>query len=492
MEKTIDKILLKKPFKRISPNISWNPVVTFGENAPVVNIKQPFLAVSQDQFLSEYDPSGHKINDTFYYADRRKQDDDKNWYIHYVERVSLPLQAIITTKQMTHLSGNNINFVDSNLNPSDSDKTNLVEFKQGWLAKNMEVAMHESFEMEKITGDAAFCGYINDGKFGWRTFGYKNGEILYPHYDNITGRLELFARRYSQDGVEYVDVWDSKNLTTYTKGSSVFKKIKKVLLGVEWSEESKKPHGFDVVPIAYHRNDFGACWSLSQDCIDKFELAVSQLCENNKTYAFRIMFIGSDGEVDIKQDADGMPSIITAGKDDSAKFLEKADESTSFDLQLKILEKYILMGSFTVLPPEVKGGDLPGVTIKLLYSPAVEKAMEDAMHWNTFVDDVVRIFKFGIGVEESKSAEYNSLRVRGEIIPYVHQNDQEIITNLNQSVTMGTLSTETASEIHPYAKNDEFKRLTVEAEKEQSLQLQFDVKKQELNDNNQNRENAGM
>lgn len=31
------------------------------------------------------------------------------------------------------------------------------------------------------------------------------------------------------------------------------------------------------------------------------------------------------------------------------------------------------MGSFVVMPPEVKSGDLPGVAIKLIYSPSLEK-----------------------------------------------------------------------------------------------------------------------
>lgn len=161
------------------------------------------------------------------------------------------------------------------------------------------------------------------------------------------------------------------------------------------------------------------------------------------------------------------------------------------------------MGSFTVLPPEVKGGDLPGVTIKLLYSPAVEKAMEDAQHWNAAIDKMVSIFKFGFGIETKKSAQYNNLPVRGEIIPYVHQNDQEIIANLNQSKTMGTLSTETTSEVHPYANNDEFTRITKENEAEfareaasaeaaAAIKARNATKVAGVNANNQNRQNAGI
>jgi len=224
-------------------------------------------------------------------------------------------------------------------------------------------------------------------------------------------------------------------------------------------------------------------------------LAVSQLCENNKAYAFRIMFIKGDG--DIQKDADGMPSVIIGDADSDAKFLEKADASTSFELQLKILEKYILMGSFTVLPPEVKGGDLPGVTIKLLYSPAVEKAMEDSQHWNQALDDVVSIFKFGFGVETKKSAQFNNLPVRGEIVPYVHQNEQEKANILNQGRTMGNLSTETGAPQYPFAANDEFARITKENEakaQQENAKIEATAKAKQtgMNQPNKARENAGI
>ena len=494
-DKTVDQILLKKPFTRESPTVNWHPPTSMGESAPVMMPRRLKAQVTQDQFLSEYDPAGHKINDIFYYADRKKVDSNGQSYIHFVERVALPMQATIVTKQMTHLSGNYIQFIDSNPAPTEEQKTSLLEFKQGWINKNMEVGMHEFFEMEKITGDAALCGYIQDGKFGWRTFGYKNGEVLYPHYDNITGKLNLFARRYMQSEVEYVDVWDSKNMTTYTRQKGWMAKVSKIIGSDGWSVAARAPHGFPFVPISYKRDDMGACWSLIQDCIDKYELALSQLCENNKSYAFRIMFIKGDG--DIQKDADGMPSVIIGDAESDAKFLEKADASTSFTLQLEILLKNIFTGSFTVLPPEVKGGDLPGVTIKLLYSPAVEKAMEDAQHWNQALDDVVSIFKFGFGVETEQSAQFNNLPVRGEIIPYVHQNEMEIATILNQGVTMGTLSTETAAPQYPNASNDEFARITKQNEakaKEEMTKLETTTKMKQtgMNQNNQNRQNAGI
>ena len=50
-----------------------------------------------------------------------------------------------------------------------------------------------------------------------------------------------------------------------------------------------------VRPDVYKRQ---ACWSFSQDNIDKYELAISHLCQNNMAYAFPIMLLkGEDVEI---------------------------------------------------------------------------------------------------------------------------------------------------------------------------------------------------
>jgi len=117
-----------------------------------------------------------------------------------------------------------------------------------------------------------------------------------------------------------------------------------------------------------------------------------------------------------------------------------------------------------VEPPEVKGGDLPGVTIKLLYSPAVEKALEEAKEFNYFIDDCVSLFKYGYGMEINRMAEYEALDIRGEIEVYVHQNNMEIQNILNGAVTSGILSKQTAAENGVYSSNNEYEKIRKEAD----------------------------
>lgn len=474
----IQEVLLKEPFKRAlpCPTMDEGIGVSDGRMAPVISGVDIYTNISQDTFLREYFVTGHKIFSPSYYMDRIKTDDNGKSYIYFVERVGVPFQRVIVTKRLTHLCGNNIEFKAPKGNHED-----LQDFKQGWIDKNMEVAWFESAKSASITGDCAFCGYFDrDGKFKHRTFSYLKGDILYPHYDPTTGELAVFGRGYklaNEEGntSEYLDVYDSVNVATYRRKSygvlTAFVR-KTMRFEDEWEVVyAPKPHGFPFIPIAYHRNEDGAAWSPVQELIDKLEIAISQLAENNKTYAFRILFLKGDN-VDTKLDADGQPVAVVGDKDSDAKFLERADVSTSFELQIKYYLQWIFMGSFTVLPPELKSGDLPGVAIKLLYSPAVEKAMEDSQEWNPFIDDMVRIFKIGWGRERGKSAQMDNLNARGEIIPYVHQNDTEIVSNLNSSVLAGTLSAKTASERHPEAEADEYDR--IEEEKKMELSAPAD------------------
>ena len=493
---TIKEILLKVPFRRImpSPNSSGVYGYSSGEMRDVPPDDSQYEIISQSEFLREYFITGHKIWNPSYYADRIKTSDDGKRYIHYVERNAFDFQQVIATKQLIHLTGNPISFVNSNSSQIENQKDLLVDFKQGWIKKNMEVAWYKCAKSEKITGDTAFVGYFDENKkFNWRVLSYMNDEILYPHENPMTGRMEVFGRKYKQYAdngriVELLDVWDNKNVTTYIKNSTgtILQQLKKVFGGEDWSVfKEPTPHGFPFCPVSYKRNFDGACWSPVQDACDKYELAMSQLSENNKAYAFRILFLSGDN-VNVNFDSYGQPTAISGDKDSNAKFLEKADASDTFKTQLDILLTEIFRGSFTVLPPEVKSGDLPGVAIKLLYSPAVEKAMADANEWNEFIDSTVEIFKYGYSVEVGKVAQYAAFDVRGEIIPYIHQNEAEIINNINSSVLAGSLSKQTSSEKHPYGASDEETRLKNEAREE--LKAAASVQAEVQNKNNQARE----
>jgi hypothetical protein len=171
--------------------------------------------------------------------------------------------------------------------------------------------------------------------------------------------------------------------------------------------------------------------------------------------------VGEDANVEVS--ANGRPFAITSSDPDAKiGMLNNNSGTDAFRLQIESQFKSITMGSFIVLPPEVRSGDLPGVAIKLIYSPALENAMNDAHEWNDFIDGVFELFTYGYGIEKKMSAQFTRLNAHAKIEPYIHQNVAETIQLLSQSVMSGVLSVETAIEKNPFSMTDEQKRVLVE------------------------------
>lgn len=493
------EILVKKPFFRISPtgyHLHGEPSSDINrfENTP--NDPLWKTVVTQSDFLREYYPSAHQIFDPITFPDViRKNPETGEEVTQLITRTAFAFQQVIATKHTMHMTGNDVQFElaedDESITKVDELQDYLLKFKKGWLMAHLETAHFDAVRSYMITGDAAVVGYIDKGKFGVKSLSYIDGDTLYPHYDSITGELCLFARKYydyDEDGtsrIEWVEVWDEKYLRRYKrdlKGNSLVARIKDFFGMTGYALDSIVEHGFNFVPVAYCRNEDGPCWSGVQQNIEDYEEAFSYLSESNKAYGFPIFYIKGDGDaVSLQGDMNGsVKAVIMNDTDSDAGFLNGTDASNAFATQLNKNYDLIYELSFTVKPPELKSGDLPGVAIKLLFSPAIEVALVDSQKMSKFINDLVKIAKYGIGSELNMTASMVNLPVIAWVEPYVHQNDTELITNLATAVQNGFLSKQTASERNSkYSKNDEFARCLREKKEEQEQDLLIQVQQNE-------------
>ena len=489
--KKVKTLLVKEPFKRIIPKGFYGrgPLISSTTQGCDCEEYPVYEIVPQSDFLRELYPSGHKINDPEWYPDKVSYNDSDEvkeanngkgaWITERVTRNAVPFQFIILLKHLVHLGGNPIEIMSSNRVQSQAQKDALAELKQGWIDKNMEVAKWESFKGAKATGDVACVMYMDNGKVKYKILSALSGDTLYPQYDT-KGKMLSFARKFqrvSEDGITreiYVEVWDAEKAYLFKRDNSTsVKRAKNAIIdflgldGYELVEEGKQ-HGFKRIPVAYKRLD-GPCWGQVQNNIDDYELSLSQLCESNKVYAFPILTMVGEG-ADVKVSTNGRPfAIVSPDPDAKIGMLNNNSGTESFKLQLESQYKSIMMGSFIVTPPEVRSGDLPGVAIKLIYSPALENAMNDAHEWNPFVDELFELFSYGYGVEKKMSAEFNEINAHATIVPYIHQNTAELIQLLSQSVLSNVLSVETAIEKNPFSMTDEQKRVLKEKTEEAML-----------------------
>lgn len=480
----INDILTKRAFVRPMPQFAQTTTFTRKPGrAKVPKDTTLWQTVSQGQFIREYYTSGHLINDPTYYPDRIKYDEEKKqFFTEKVVRCAFPLQMIITSQHLVHISGNDVRH---ELTDSDNNKEKqelFLQWQKGWLDENIETRLYYFYKSAYIVGEAALLFYLKDNKMYTKNLSFLNGDTLYPHYDSITGKLDAFARKFSDydeennEYVQWLEVWDEKYLRRYRRDVQGFRgaitKVKE-LFGLDgWVLVDEDLHGFEHVPVTYHRREEGACWSFVQDAIDKYELAVSYLCQNNMAYAFPIMVLQGDN-VEVQGDIYGQVKAITADKESSIKYLERSDNTAAFELQLNTLLRQIFLGAFAVMPPEVRSGDLPGVAIKLIYSPSLDRAMIDAKEFDHVIDDTNDLFTYAYGIQTEKSTQFKSLNILSYIVPYIHQNTAELINNLVQAKSAGILSAETASEQTTYGKNCEFAKITAEAKQEQEADLLY-------------------
>ena len=488
------EILRREPWYEIMPGGYKKPVVVRRGQKVVEPKDNPYMRVlTQADFLRMYYPSGHAINDPVIYPDVKRVDPvSKREYIQPIIRTAFAFDQVIAIKQRVHITGNDIQFELSGHVGSEEEEQrkqeDFVTFRQGWLDMDMEYHFFD-FTEYKIVGDAAIVGYFdNDGHARARTFTYMKGDTLYPHRDSITGEMQVFARKYAdfdENGrysAEYVEIWDDKKLYRARRGVSKHSIVEKIkdLFGISGFEiYEEKEHGFDFCPVAYYREEEGPCFLPAVATRETYEEAFSHFCENNRAYAFPILWSKGDGVNFVPDEITGAAKYIEIeDTDGEVGFLDKAEVSAAFNTQLKILYDMIYEQCFGVKPPELKSGDLPGVAVKLLFSPAIEKAIIDSQKLQPFLNDVVRIVKFAYGFEKNCQASLMNLPINAWIEPYIHQNDQELMTNLSTGVANKFLSQQTASERCPkYAKNDEFNRIMKEDLEKRKLDAQFELDK---------------
>ena len=438
---TPDDVMRKKPFTRIAPASVLTP---YGHGLVASTTPEyrdgtlTYFAPTQADFMREFDQNAHKINSEAYYPNPVSYDKSKKrWMMRKLARVTVNLPEIFANQRTSMLTGNetDIKLVGGGSSMAMQDR--LASFMEGWALHDMEVAKYDLIFNNAVVADAAIVFYLDDGKLGWRKLSYMEGDVLYPHYD-FYGNLAVFGRKYMVDEkgnmVTYLDVYDKARYIRYrldlSRGASG-----------EWVEDEYSEHRFPRVPVVYYR--YGEpFWSGAMCDVDQIELALSQLCENNRQYALRILY-ALGAEMHVEASMDGRPTQINS-PDSNARvgFLEPADSSGSFELQLRQLIKHAYQAAHCVEAPEVKSGaDMSSLTVQMLYADVYHKSLNDAKMFQKAINELIELFQWGWGIETGKPSDYDTsvFRVKGIIHPYIMKSENEEVNNISILANTGGL-----------------------------------------------------
>lgn len=506
-KKKLRALLVKKPFVRIVPNSdnkTNNVILNNLSRKAVLRGNMAYEEVTQEDFLKELDPASHAINDPTIYINYRLNKEDNLLYEEDFPRYAFAYQQEILDDRMARTTGNDIQFdiADDITNKRKLDTYN--KFKAGWADKRMENAWHFSIKSDYSTADVAFVGILAKGVFNWKVLSFLNGDILYPHYDRKTGKLNLFARTYSAEDDygelhNFIDVWDDKyfyrlidfiddgNTTTDDDEDA---HILHTLAGDFDTDgyviEERIEHGFKEIPVAYHRRDEGPVWTPSQETIEHREAAFSRLAQSNHDFGLPIMFLKGKGK-QIKEVATSNMSyaskIFIIPENGDAGFLNRQDASNAYKTELDMLEDKIYSQSMVIKAPELKSGDTPAAAIKLLYSDAYNKALLEIQEYDEFLCKMIDIFKWGYGIESESRIDFMDVHISFYVTPFIPINDTECVTNLSMAVQNGFCSKHTASERFYFATPQEWDRIQQEKHDEEAHELLLEEQRLEQQNN---------
>ena len=429
---TPDKILRKQPFRRIRPSDTLDALENgFGEKPGPLEGNLTYDYPTYADFMREQDVNAHRIMSKKWFPDVVVYDEkQKKYLMRKIARVTTNLPEVFASQRTSMLTGDH---VDLKLASGSSDQTSqelLATFMEGWDYKDMETAVYDLIWGCAIVADAAVVFHL-DGSLGWTSMSFAKGDMIYPHY-NEYGRICLFGRRYTAwDGtrdVDYLDVWDDSYHIRYKLASD----DQPDSGGIGWVIDSDlKPHGFRRCPVAYH-NSGDTVAGPAMGLLDNFDLAMSQLCENNKAYALRIFYaLGAD--VDINASIDGRPMTVTSTDVNSkVGFLEPAESSGSFELQMRQLIKSAYQAAHCTEPVEIKSGaDISSLTVQMMSKDSYHQALLDAKEFQPALNDIVELFKYGYAVELEKSSKFEKLKIKGTINPYIMRSEVEEVNNIS-------------------------------------------------------------
>lgn len=404
------------------------------------------LNLTQDDFLSELEPTAHEVNSEYmstrpvYKPSDQKDSNGEPIFVidHYdeVETVALGIQKCITMKKVSHYTA------DGFWIAREGGKQECYEKIQSWKDRmGLNAAWTELVDSVFSTGDGAIYLY-NDGKnVEYQVFSYLKGDTLYPDIDE-KGR-EVVYRRYKLKGVEMCDIFTPEKIQTWMhdqddKPKNIMERLKSainVTLGTKSEDgytlirETKSQTG-DMQLFYFRVPDIPT--GPAQLSIQALENALSYVSEEAKSSAFPILFLKAEKIVNLPPSDINGKTIGIKGDSESlahsdGKFLAPPDASNISKTQIDSLWNNIVRTTMSVfIEPEIfRTGLDSSAALKLLFTPEIQWAQNMWPYFNKGVRRMTEALKTLVGLVEGNVTDYADLMLSTGQNIWIPQNTKE-------------------------------------------------------------------
>lgn len=407
--------------------------------------------ISQDTYITEYRPDLHHIILNKAIPHIKVVLDGNELPTNMLEITqTASFQKLIHSAHVRNLTANNLEF--NLLSPkSDDGERKVFDFiKQEWLNRGLEWNKYQAINTCKQLGNCGVLFSFDGKRYSVTNYSYEDGYQIIPNYDEYAVEIAR-SLAYEVDGKIIIDTYDD----------TFHYRFKQTESGWEMQQDR---HGFSHCPLLHKRGK--VAWEYAESTIEMWELMANINAIALKRFGtFALAFWGEmDKDKGLQRDSStlivNLSSDTSNGKQD-VKVLEFPEPQT-MDGYLKTLEEKISLFSSTsfITPKDITTSNSGGNGIALAMSNDYSLAVQSAMDWQRFVNDMVKLHQEGLDLENKSVNKYANVLIGAKIIPWSLETTNTKLINLGMEAPY--LSTQTILERCPDAAPDEAERVVKE------------------------------
>lgn len=345
-----------------------------------------------------------------------------------VARVTLALQKLIINRAVSFVFGNPVLY---NSTP-ETDNEKLVahalerilyDVKSNSINRRVARALFSFKEVAElwypVEQENDNYGFHSAFKLKCAVFSPMFGDTLWPYFDD-SGDMVAFSREFSKTDnknvvTDYFETYTADEHWLWVKSAQGFQPV----------DGYPKQTGIGKIPVVFgHQRHFE-----TQDVdglIDRLEFLLSNFADTNDYHAAPKIFV--TGQIN-GWSKKGESGAVIEGEDGATMQYvswQSAPESVKLEIETLLKMIYTITQTPDISWDAVKGLNVSGVALKLLFMDAHLKVQDKREIFDEYLQRRVNIIKAFIGqFNTAIEKESQAMRIEPEIVPYIITSDMD-------------------------------------------------------------------
>lgn len=348
--------------------------------------------------------------------------ESSNFKTEPVARVALALQKLIINRAVSFLFGNPVLY--NNTPETDNEKMVakaleriLYDVKSNSVNRRVARALFSYKEVAElwypVEQENDNYGFHSAFKLKCAVFSPMFGDTLWPYFDD-SGDMVAFSREFSKTDhnnvvTDYFETYTADEHWLWTKAAQGFTPV----------DGYPKKTGIGKIPVIYgHQRQFET--EDVDGLIDRLEFLLSNFADTNDYHAAPKIFV--TGQIN-GWSKKGESGAVIEGEDGATMQYvswQSAPESVKLEIETLLKMIYTITQTPDISWDAVKGLNVSGVALKLLFMDAHLKVQDKREVFDEYLQRRVNVLLAYIGqFNTAITKETQTLQIEPEIVPYI-------------------------------------------------------------------------